>query len=88
MDYKRHNYLIKTFKALANSNRLKIVDLLCSQDKEILVGKISESLEMPQALVSQHLAKLREAEIVKARQDGLHMYYSIKDKNIAAFLKA
>lgn len=88
MQHSRHNYLIRTFKALANSNRLRIIDLLYSQDKEILVGQISEDLDMAQALVSQHLAKLRDVEIVKARQDGLNMYYSIKDKNIGVFLKA
>ena len=87
MQYNRHNYLIKTFKALANSNRLKIVDLLCADGKEILVGQISEVLGISQALVFQHLSKLRDVEIVKARQDGLNMFYSIKDKNIALFLK-
>lgn len=87
MQNQKHNYLIKIFKALSNSNRLKIVELLANSKEPVSVNKISEALEIEQGLTSQHLTKLRNTEIVKAKQEGLYMYYSIKDENIKNFLK-
>ena len=85
MDNRKHNYLLKLFKILSNSNRLSILELIAT--KESSVGQIAEKLNMDQSLISQHLSKMRENDIVKARQEGLYMYYSLKDENITTLLK-
>ena len=85
---KKHNYLTKVFKILSNSNRLRIVELLLDQQNQTLtVNEISEQLAIEQSLLSSHLRKMRDANIVKARQDSTNMYYSIKDQNIIKHLK-
>ena len=86
MQYQKHNYLIQVFKALGNSNRLKIVELLANAKKPITVNKICDEINLEQGLTSQHLTKLRDADIVQAKQEGLYMHYSLKDENIRKLL--
>ena len=68
----------KIFKILANEKRLKILRLLIDSD-ELSVGQIAEELKMPLVTVSRHLEKLRSGELVKFREDGLKMYYSLAE---------
>jgi ArsR family transcriptional regulator, arsenate/arsenite/antimonite-responsive transcriptional repressor len=63
------------FHALSEPLRLKILDLLRTQ--ELCVCELGEALEMPQSKLSFHLKVLKEAELVRARQQGRWMYYSL-----------
>jgi len=60
--------LLVVFKALADETRLKIFALLTKQ--ELCVCEIEDVLGLPQSLVSNHLAVLRQAGLVKARRDA------------------
>lgn len=71
--------------ALANPARLRIIEIL--KDGEATVGAISASLQLPQPSVSKHLAILRQANIVGARQEKASVYYSIRDRDIYKVLK-
>ncbi len=62
-------------KALSHEARLMILCLLVEGEKP--VSEIERRLGLPQASVSQHLARLRGDELVKARRDGRMIYYSI-----------
>ena len=88
MNYYKHNYLVKLFKILANSNRLKILEILERNTAHPLtVNELAEQLPISQKTLSNHLAKMRDNGIVKAKQSGLNMYYSIKDANALQFAR-
>lgn len=72
-------------KMLGHPARLKIVEVL--EDGETTVSEIKELLELPQAIVSQHLAKMRGAGIVAARRDGVNVIYRITEPKVWHILK-
>ena len=59
---------------LGNEKRLAILSLLL--DDEMSVGAIAEKVELSQSALSQHLAKLRNVELVETRRDRQMIYYS------------
>jgi ArsR family transcriptional regulator len=67
-------------KLLGHADRLKIVEVL--EDAEATVSEIQDILEMPQAIVSQHLAKMRGCNVVAARRDGNHVFYRIIEPKV------
>jgi DNA-binding transcriptional ArsR family regulator len=60
--------LAPLLRALADETRLKIFALLTQE--ELCVCEIEDTLELSQSLVSNHLAVLRRAGLVKARRDA------------------
>ena len=64
-----------TFKALADTTRLRILGLLLAG--EVCVCDIHDSLGLPQPKVSRHLAYLRRAGLVEGRRDGLWVHYRL-----------
>lgn len=67
-------------KLLGHAERIKIVEVL--EHAEATVGEIQEVLDLPQAIVSQHLAKMRGCDIVTARREGNHVYYRIVEPKV------
>lgn len=64
-------------KALANDRRLMILCLLVGHERS--VGELNDCLDLSQSALSQHLAVLREENLVKTRRDGQTIYYSLVD---------
>jgi len=62
-------------KALANEQRLLILCHL--SEGELAVGELLERLALGQSALSQHLAKLREAELVQTRREAQAVYYRL-----------
>jgi len=71
-------------KVVGHPDRLRILEFL--EDGEKCVGEIQEVLDLPQAIVSQHLAKMRGWDIVEARRDGIHVYYHITEPKVSHIL--
>ncbi len=67
-------------QTLANPVRLKILYLLRSGEKS--VNELAQMLRLPQANVSQHLAVLRDKNIVLTRREGTSIYYRISNPKI------
>jgi ArsR family transcriptional regulator, arsenate/arsenite/antimonite-responsive transcriptional repressor len=63
------------FKALADSTRLRILRLLMAG--EVCVCDIHDTLKIPQAKASRHLAYLRRAGLVATRREGLWVHYRL-----------
>lgn len=63
------------FKALADSTRLRLINLM--GDEEVCVCFFVEILKTNQPKISRHLAYLRRAGIVSARRDGPWMHYRV-----------
>jgi ArsR family transcriptional regulator len=73
--------LAAVFHALADPLRLKIVDLLRSQER--CVCELCDDLGVNQSKLSFHLKTLKEAKLVNARQEGRWMYYSLRLEQFA-----
>ena len=65
------------FKALADTTRLRILNLLLAG--EVCVCDIHDTLGIPQPKASRHLAYLRAAGLVDARKDGQWVHYRLSD---------
>lgn len=65
----------RTFKALADGSRRRILMLL--RDGDLAAGEIAEHFAMAFASVSHHLQVLRDAGLVLSRRDGQRMIYSL-----------
>jgi DNA-binding transcriptional ArsR family regulator len=68
--------MIMTIKALAEPNRLHIVELL--RDSPRSVNEIVERLRLRQPLVSKHLRVLSQAGLVKARTSAQQRIYQLE----------
>ena len=71
-DYDRESEILKV---LGHPIRLKIVAGLMSESCN--VKKIWECLALPQATVSQHLALLKNKNIITGRREGVEVYYQV-----------
>jgi len=67
--------MMNTFEVLADPTRRRMLDLLREQPR--LVGELVDLLKLSQPLVSKHLRILREAGIVKVRQDAQRRWYEL-----------
>jgi DNA-binding transcriptional ArsR family regulator len=69
---------------MANAQRLKMLTML--SEGEISVGPLARYLGLSQSALSQHLAKLRAADIVITRRDAQTVYYSLKSDKVVPVL--
>lgn len=68
-------------KALAHPIRLAIVKGLLKEEG-CNVSEMQDCLQIPQSTLSQHLAKLREVNILSSERNGLERnYYVINEKS-------
>ncbi len=72
-------------KALSHETRLLILCILSEGEKS--VSDLEEILSMPQAAVSQQLARLRFDRLVNARRDGRMIFYSIADREVSSVVE-
>lgn len=68
--------LVAFFKALADTNRLKIVGLLAQQPHT--VEQLAALLSVGSPTVSHHLRKLSGVGLVEARAEGYYSVYSLR----------
>jgi ArsR family transcriptional regulator, arsenate/arsenite/antimonite-responsive transcriptional repressor len=71
----------KTFKALADEKRLKLLNLLTdSKEESICVCDLEEEMEMAQSKLSYHLKILMQADLIEREKKGTWHYYSINNE--------
>lgn len=63
-------------KAMANPNRIAIVELLSEGERS--VGDIAEYVGLSVSTTSQHLKPLRDNSVVANRKEGQTVYYALK----------
>ncbi|ESR27274.1 ArsR/SmtB family transcription factor [Lutibaculum baratangense] len=73
-------------KALSHETRLLILCLLSDGEKS--VSELERILTMPQAAVSQQLARLRFDGLVETRREGRMIYYRIAGDEVARIIAA
>jgi ArsR family transcriptional regulator len=67
--------LARTFKALADPTRLRILNLLLVRPG--CVCELQAVLALPQSLLSRHLAYLRNAGLVQDERQGMRVFYRL-----------
>jgi ArsR family transcriptional regulator len=67
-------------KAISDPKRLLILDAL--RDGERAVGDIADQLELSQPNTSQHLAILRERNVVTTSRSGNTIYYALSSRTV------
>tara|TARA_B100001142_G_scaffold310966_1_gene344941 strand:+ start:300 stop:974 length:675 start_codon:yes stop_codon:yes gene_type:complete len=67
-------------KALANGNRLELLEFLAQNESS--VETLARLANLSVANTSQHLQHLRRAGLVTARKKYRHVYYSITDETV------
>lgn len=72
-------------KCLAHPARLAVIEYL--KTREASVGRIVSALKLEQSGLSKHLSLLRQAGIVTSRQEGVTVYYSIRDRDVFKVLR-
>lgn len=63
------------FHALSDPIRMQVLQLL--QERELCVCQLCENLGVPQSKLSFHLKTLKEANLVRSRQEKRWIYYSL-----------
>ena len=74
----------QTFKALSDPTRIRILNLLCTEEHS--VTEIAEKLNLSQSTVSHQLRFLKQLRLVKFRREGTTLYYSKDDDHIMHLL--
>ena len=72
------------FKALADPNRVLILNRLLASDDAVCVCELNEGLELSQPTVSFHLKKLVNAGLLRREQRGTWAYFSVVPEAIDA----
>ncbi len=81
-DYKETAYRLQSqvCSILSNPKRLHILDLLAEEERS--VEALTRALGVPKPNVSQHLAIMRQANIVSARKEGQSVYYRVSNPKV------
>lgn len=83
MDLEHKALILRT---IGHPVRLRIVAGLAGRCA--CVKEIWECLEMPQAVVSQHLKVLKENGVLESRREGTRVCYSVRDEMLKDVVRA
>ena len=72
-------------KALANPQRLRILCLLI--EGELAVSQLNEQIQLSQSALSQHLALLRDKELVTTRKQAQTVFYTVTDGPVRSVIQ-
>ena len=80
MKVKNEKY-IKFFKALANEERIEIVNLL-KKNGEMCAQDIEKHFYLEQSTTSHHLNMLKKAGVTKSHKSGRKVFYSVDNESM------
>ncbi len=69
-------------KVLADPTRQQIMECCCCEWRS--VNQIVDSVNVSQPTVSHHLAVLRNADLVQAREQGKNTFYTLNQERVAS----
>ena len=73
--------LVKIFKALSDTSRLRILKML--EERPLCVCEIRDVLGLANSTVSKHLSLLRDVDFILDDKDGRWVYYSLNPAKTA-----
>ncbi len=71
--------LVKIFKALSDSNRIRILKML--QLRPLCVCEITAVLNLATSTVSKHLSLLRDADLILDKKEGKWVIYTLNENS-------
>ena len=74
------NLIVEVFRMLADATRIRVLWALT--ERELSVNELAEKVGKRAPSVSQHLAKLRMARLVRTRRAGTTIYYSLENEHV------
>ncbi|MEK9849627.1 MAG: metalloregulator ArsR/SmtB family transcription factor [Candidatus Puniceispirillum sp.] len=74
-------------RAIGNSNRLRILNELADGNERSVSELENIIATLSQSALSQHLGRLRRANIVRTRRESQTIYYSIDDHDVLRILR-
>lgn len=80
LDDEQVGLVVEVFRMLADATRVRVLWALTVG--ELSVNELAHLVGKPAASVSQHLAKLRMARLVRTRRDGTTVYYSLENEHV------
>ncbi|AMU21468.1 ArsR/SmtB family transcription factor [Mycobacteroides abscessus] len=80
LDDEQVGLVVEVFRMLADATRVRVLWALTVG--ELSVNELADLVGKPAASVSQHLAKLRMARLVRTRRDGTTVYYSLENEHV------
>ena len=79
--------LTTVLRTMSNAKRIRILNEL-SDGRERSVSELEGVIaSLSQSALSQHLARLRRANIVRTRRESQTIYYSIDDSDVLRILR-
>jgi ArsR family transcriptional regulator len=72
--------VVEVFRMLADATRIQVLWALVG--REMSVNDLAAHIGKPGPSVSQHLAKLRMARLVRTRREGTTIFYSLDNDHI------
>ncbi|MEV3902467.1 metalloregulator ArsR/SmtB family transcription factor [Mycobacterium sp. NPDC050551] len=72
--------IVEVFRMLADATRVQVLWALVGD--ELSVNQLAERVDKPAPSVSQHLAKLRMARLVRTRRAGTTIFYSLENDHV------
>ncbi|MEJ2116228.1 MAG: metalloregulator ArsR/SmtB family transcription factor, partial [Gammaproteobacteria bacterium] len=74
-------HVAQLLKTIAHESRLMILCMLVKN--EMTVSEINEFVGLSQSALSQHLAVLRQNNLVETRRESQTIYYKLVDKDLS-----
>jgi DNA-binding transcriptional ArsR family regulator len=75
----------EVFRMLADSTRVRLLWSLI--DAELPVNELADLVGKPAPSVSQHLAKLRMARLVRTRREGTQVFYRVENDHVVRLVR-
>src|SRR5579875_1221796 len=72
--------VVEVFRMLADATRVQVLWALA--EREMSVNELAEHVGKPAPSVSQHLAKLRMARLVRTRREGTTIFYRLENDHV------
>jgi rhodanese-related sulfurtransferase/DNA-binding transcriptional ArsR family regulator len=72
-------------RAVASPRRLELLEVLAQGERSVEI--LAREIAQPLANTSHHLQVLREAQLVEARKEGLHVYYELAGPEVFELIR-
>jgi DNA-binding transcriptional ArsR family regulator len=76
---------VEVFRMLSDTTRVRLLWELI--DQELAVNELAARVAKPAPSVSQHLAKLRMARLVRTRREGTQVFYRLENEHVARLVR-
>ena len=77
--------LVRTYKALSDPTRLRILYAL--KEQEMCVCDLAAYLGISESAVSHQMSKLKDLALVRNRREGQVLYYFINDYHVSDLIR-